>query len=69
MSTGRPLAGCKSGLVRGIRSLVYAVVVGGVGYRLLAGGQLTLDTSVGRTLRPWGRSPSLWPHPATRCST
>ena len=47
-------AGCKSGLVRGIRTLVYAAVVGGVGYRLLAGGQLTLDTGVGRTLRPLG---------------
>jgi len=40
--------------VRGIRILVYAAVVGGVGYRLLAGGQLTLDTGVGRTLRPLG---------------
>ena len=40
--------------MRGIRTLVYAAVVGGVGYRLLAGGQLTLDTSVGRTLRPLG---------------
>jgi Polyketide cyclase / dehydrase and lipid transport len=47
-------AGCKSGLVRGIRALVYAAVVGGLGYRLLAGGQLTLDTGVGRTLRPLG---------------
>ena len=40
--------------MRGIRTLVYAAVVGGVGYRLLAGGQLTLDTGVGRTLRPLG---------------
>jgi len=47
-------AGCKSGLVRGIRTVVYAAAVGGVGSRLLAGGQLTLDTGVGRTLRPLG---------------
>jgi Polyketide cyclase / dehydrase and lipid transport len=53
-STRRPPAGCKSGLVRGVRTLVYAAVVGGVGYRLLAGGQITLDSGVGRTLRPLG---------------
>ena len=40
--------------MRGIRSLVSAAVVGGVGYRLLASGQLTLDASIGRTLRPLG---------------
>jgi hypothetical protein len=40
--------------VRGIRTLAYAAAVGGVGYRLLASGQLTLDTGVGRTLRPLG---------------
>jgi hypothetical protein len=40
--------------VRGVRTLVYAAVVGGVGYRLLAGGQITLDSGVGRTLRPLG---------------
>jgi hypothetical protein len=40
--------------VRGIRTLVGAAVAGGVGYRLLAGGQLTLDIGVGRTLRPLG---------------
>jgi len=34
--------------------LVYAAVVVGVGYRLLASGQLSLDTGVGRTLRPLG---------------
>ena len=33
---------------------MYAAVVVGVGYRLLASGQLTLDTGVGRTLRPLG---------------
>ncbi len=34
--------------------MVYAAVVVGVGYRLLASGQLSLDTGVGRTLRPLG---------------
>ena len=52
-------AGCKSGPVRGIRTLVYAAVVGGAGYRLLAGGQLVLDTGVGRTLRPLGPMPTM----------
>jgi len=40
--------------VRGIRPLVGAAVVGGVGYRLMASGQLALDAGVGRTLRPLG---------------
>jgi hypothetical protein len=40
--------------VRGIRTVACAAVVGGVGYRLLASGQLTLDTGLGRTLRPLG---------------
>jgi len=34
--------------------LVAAAVAGGVGYRLVASGQLTLDTGIGRTLRPLG---------------
>jgi len=40
--------------MRGLRTLVYAAVAGGVGYRLLARGQLTLDTGIGRTARPLG---------------
>jgi hypothetical protein len=41
-------------VVRGIRKLLYAAVGGGVAYRLLASGQLTLDTGIGRTVRPLG---------------
>ncbi|MGH9185430.1 MAG: SRPBCC family protein [Acidimicrobiales bacterium] len=37
-----------------IRTLVVATALGGVTYRLLASGKLTLDTGVGRTLRPLG---------------
>ncbi|MGH9210596.1 MAG: SRPBCC family protein [Acidimicrobiales bacterium] len=40
--------------MRGVRTLVYAAVAGGVGYRLLASGQLVLDTGIGRTFRPLG---------------
>jgi hypothetical protein len=40
--------------MRGVRTVVYAAVAGGVGYRLLASGQLTLDTGLGRTVRPLG---------------
>ena len=40
--------------MRGLRTLVYAAVAGGVGYRLLASGQLTADTGIGRTTRPLG---------------
>ena len=45
---------CKSGFMRRVRALVYAAVAGGVGYRLVASGQLTLDIGIGRTLRPLG---------------
>ena len=45
---------CKSGFVGGVRTLVAAAVAGGVGYRLVASGQVTLDTGIGRTLRPLG---------------
>jgi polyketide cyclase/dehydrase/lipid transport protein len=38
----------------GIRALVSTAVAVGVGYRLLASGKLTLDTGIGRTLRPLG---------------
>lgn len=37
-----------------VRTLAYAAAAGGVAYRLLASGQLTLDTGIGRTLRPLG---------------
>ncbi len=40
--------------MRGVGTLACAAVLGGVGYRLLAGGQLTLDTGIGRTRRPLG---------------
>jgi Polyketide cyclase / dehydrase and lipid transport len=40
--------------VRGVRALVGAAVVGGVGFRLVASGQVTVDIGVGRTLRPLG---------------
>jgi hypothetical protein len=50
----RAVVGCKSGRVRGIRALAWAGVAGGVGYRLVAGGQLTFDVGLGRTLRPLG---------------
>ena len=41
-------------MVRGVRSLVCGAVAAGVGCRLVASGQLTLDTGIGRTVRPLG---------------
>ena len=40
--------------MRGLRTLAYAAVAAGAGYRLLVSGQLTLDTGIGRTVRPLG---------------
>jgi hypothetical protein len=34
--------------------LAAAAVIGGVGYRLVVGGELTLDTGLGRRIRPLG---------------
>ena len=33
--------------------LAAAALIGGVGYRLVVGGELTLDTGLGRRIRPW----------------
>jgi hypothetical protein len=54
MAVRRPVAKRESGVMGGVRSLVCGAVAAGVGYRLVASGQLTLDTGIGRTVRPLG---------------
>jgi len=40
--------------MRGLGCVAAAASLGGLGFRLAGGGQLTLDTGVGRTVRPLG---------------
>src|SRR5262249_19933237 len=46
--------GCNSGAMRGFGCAAAATVLGGLGVWLVASGELTLDTGVGRTVRPLG---------------